>query len=193
CSRAKRRTIGDKNPGRASPFPREGAVGIAGLGIDGDPGAATVVRLGAMAGFPAAGAAPAATAVAFCFSAGAAATAPDAGLAAVSPDLRMTAISTPTGTVVPSSTVIDPIVPSVGAGTSTVILSVMISTTGSSLRTVSPVFLSHFEIVPSAMLSPSWGTTMLTGTFSSCSERETALAPRLRSAEFRPLLLGVEP
>src|SRR5262249_5164669 len=95
--------------------------------------------------------------------------------------------------VCPSSTVMAPIVPSLGAGTSTVILSVMISTTGSSLRTVSPAFLSHFEIVPSAMLSPSCGTTMLTGTLSSCSKRETALAARPRSLEFGPLLFRVEP
>ncbi len=43
------------------------------------------------------------------------------------------------------------------------ILSVMISTIGSSFAIGSPTFFSHLPIVPSTTLSPSWGTTMVTG------------------------------
>ena len=83
--------------------------------------------------------------------------------AAVSPAAASTPISVPTSTVVPSGIAIDVRMPSAGDGISTLILSVWISTSGSSLRTRSPTALSHLETVPSATLSPSWGTTMETG------------------------------
>ncbi len=47
--------------------------------------------------------------------------------------------------------------PSNGDGTSAFTLSVTTSTSGSYLSTWSPGCLSHFPIVPSATLSPSWG------------------------------------
>ncbi len=61
------------------------------------------------------------------------------------------------------------------------ILSVMISTMGSSLAMGSPSFLSHLPTVPSTTLSPSCGTTIVTGIPSSESELvRDGFADRLR-------------
>ena len=46
-------------------------------------------------------------------------------------------------------------------GTSALTLSVTTSTSGSYLATWSPGCFSHFPIVPSATLSPSWGIVTL--------------------------------
>ena len=51
--------------------------------------------------------------------------------------------------------------PSNGEGTSALTLSVTTSTSGSYLSTWSPGCFSHFPIVPSATLSPSWGIVTL--------------------------------
>ena len=54
--------------------------------------------------------------------------------------------------------------PSKGDGTSALTLSVMTSSSGSYLATVSPGCFSQLPIVPSATLSPSWGiVTLATG------------------------------
>ena len=53
----------------------------------------------------------------------------------------------PIFTSTPSSTFISVIEPALGAGTSTVILSVSISTNGSSASNESPTFLSHLDTV----------------------------------------------
>src|SRR5207249_497828 len=112
--------------------------------------------------------------------AGAAVAAPGAAagraVAVASPPLASTPISVPTRTVVPSGTRICWSVPSAGDGISTLILSVWISTSGSSLRTRSPTALSHFDTVPSATLSPSWGTTI---------ETDMRLPPRPGSPRLR--------
>ena len=71
--------------------------------------------------------------------------------------VSMMAISALFGTVVPSSARISRRVPSNGDGTSAFTLSVMTSSRGSYLATWSPGCLSHFPMVPSATLSPSWG------------------------------------
>src|SRR5207237_2156820 len=89
--------------------------------------------------------------------------APAGAAEALSPTPASTAISVPTSTVVPSATRILLSVPSPGEGISTLILSVWISTSGSSLRTRSPSALSHLATVPSATLSPSCGTTIEIG------------------------------
>ena len=73
----------------------------------------------------------------------------------------MTAISALFGTVAPSSARISRRMPSNGDGTSALTLSVMTSTSGSYLATWSPGCFSHFPIVPSATLSPSWGIVTL--------------------------------
>jgi hypothetical protein len=75
--------------------------------------------------------------------------------AAVKPGASSTQISVPTGTVLPSSTTIRPTTPSSGDGTSTLTLSVMTSTSGSSRATASPTCLSHRPMVPSVTDSPS--------------------------------------
>ena len=62
----------------------------------------------------------------------------------------------------PSSTLISDIEPALGAGTSTVILSVSISTKGSSASNESPTFLSHLDTVASVIDSPSVGTVSYT-------------------------------
>ena len=87
-----------------------------------------------------------------------------AGVATValpSSAVSITAISALFGTVAPSSTRISRRIPSYGEGTSAFTLSVMTSSSGSYFATVSPGFLSHFPIVPSATLSPSWGMVTL--------------------------------
>src|SRR6202022_888566 len=72
-------------------------------------------------------------------------------------DSSITAISVPTVTVAPSWTLISLSTPVSGAGTSALTLSVMISTRPSYFLTWSPGFLSHFEMVPSVIDSPSCG------------------------------------
>src|SRR5262249_42161067 len=118
-------------------------------------GAAAAVAAGASAGASGFGGAggPAAAAAAL---AAAAAT----GTAVASQAPPIWPISVPTRTVVPSGTRMLDRVPSAGEGISTLILSVWISTRGSSLRTLSPTALSHLATVPSATLSPSCGTTI---------------------------------
>jgi hypothetical protein len=74
--------------------------------------------------------------------------------------MRATTVLIPT--VFPSSTRISESTPAAGDGISASTLSVEISNSGSSRFTVSPIFLSHFVTVPSAMLSPIWG--MITST-----------------------------
>jgi hypothetical protein len=59
-----------------------------------------------------------------------------------------------TGTVCPSVTSTSASTPDVGDGISASTLSVEISKIGSSRFTVSPTFLSHRDIVPSAIDSP---------------------------------------
>src|SRR6184192_214715 len=72
-------------------------------------------------------------------------------------DSSITAISVPTVTVVPSFTLISFSTPASGAGTSAFTLSVITSTSPSYFLTWSPGCLSHFEIVPSVIDSPSCG------------------------------------
>src|SRR3990170_707280 len=74
---------------------------------------------------------------------------------AASPSI--TANSVPTDTVAPSGTRILVSVPEATDGTSVSTLSVEISNSGSSSSTVSPPAFSHFRIVPSTTVSPSWG------------------------------------
>ena len=58
----------------------------------------------------------------------------------------------------PSFTLIEDREPELGAGTSTVILSVSISTRASSTSKDSPTFFNHLDTVASVMDSPSVGT-----------------------------------
>ena len=69
----------------------------------------------------------------------------------------MVAMAWPGVTVAPSSTEMVS-TPSAGDDTSTATLSVSISTSSSSFLTVSPLFLVHLPMVPSATLSPMVGT-----------------------------------
>lgn len=64
----------------------------------------------------------------------------------------------PTPTVSPSLAMISERTPEVGAGTSTVTLSVSSSTSGSSALTASPGFLNHLPMVASVTDSPRVGT-----------------------------------
>ena len=89
--------------------------------------------------------------------------------------VSMMAISALFGTVAPSSARISLRTPSNGDGTSALTLSVMTSSSGSYFATVSPGCLSHFPIVPSATLSPSWGIVTF-ATFAAPSDRLVALA-----------------
>src|SRR3954465_9690193 len=75
------------------------------------------------------------------------------GTAAVS----IRASTTPTSTVLPTSTRISVTRPVAGAGTSVSTLSVEISTTVSSASTQSPTRFFHSTIVPSATDTPIWG------------------------------------
>ncbi len=109
-----------------------------------------------------------ATAVAPRAAACAAAVPAPRGVAAAPVTSSISAISTLYGTVCPSSTSIRRRIPSKGDGTSALTLSVMTSSSGSSLATLSPGCLSHFPIVPSATLSPSWGIVTLATYRSSC-------------------------
>lgn len=80
-----------------------------------------------------------------------------AGAAAPAPVTRWK-ITSPTGTVTPSSTRRLEMVPAAGAGTSTVALSVITSTTGWCSSTEAPSSTSHWTISPSAMPSPISGS-----------------------------------
>ena len=77
--------------------------------------------------------------------------------------VSITAIGVPVATVVPSVTSIFASVPPKGEGISTFTLSVMISTNGSKRSTGSPGCLSHLPMVPSYVLSPSWGIVTSVG------------------------------
>ena len=68
----------------------------------------------------------------------------------------------PTSTVVPTSTTISATRPAAGDGTSVSILSVEMSTIGSSYATQSPGCLRHSTIVPSETETPIWGMTTST-------------------------------
>ena len=73
------------------------------------------------------------------------------------PAPSITATTVFTCTVSPSANRISLSTPATGAGISASTLSVEISKSGSSFRTVSPVFLSHLVMVPSKIDSPIWG------------------------------------
>src|SRR5437588_12223626 len=75
----------------------------------------------------------------------------------------MIATTAPTGATSPACTLMAAIVPAAIAGTSIETLSVSISNRLSPGFTLSPAFTNHFEIVPSATVSPSCGirTSML--------------------------------
>src|SRR5919108_162660 len=88
---------------------------------------------------------------------GAAGGAPPAAPAPAEPSSLTSARSVPTGTVWPSWTRIFSTVPATGEGTSVSTLSVEISKSGSSRSISSPSCFSHFRIVPSTIVSPSWG------------------------------------
>src|SRR5579871_1718829 len=77
--------------------------------------------------------------------------------------VSISAISAPTFTVSFSLTRIFASLPENGDGISSVILSVMISTSGSSFFTVSPSFLSQRPTVPSLTDSPNCGIVILVG------------------------------
>ncbi len=77
--------------------------------------------------------------------------------------VSMRAITVPTSTVLPSSARISARVPASGDGMSASTLSVEISRIDSSRLTSSPIALSHFVIVPSAIDSPICG--IMTSTF----------------------------
>ena len=64
----------------------------------------------------------------------------------------------PTATSFPASTLILSSIPALGAETSRVILSVSISTSGSSIWKLSPSFFNHFATVASVIDSPKVGT-----------------------------------
>ena len=81
----------------------------------------------------------------------------DFGTAAAAPS-PITPSTAPTATVAPSLTRISESTPATLAFTSSVVLSVSISTKGSSTVTASPAFLSHFATVASVTDSPSAGT-----------------------------------
>ena len=71
----------------------------------------------------------------------------------------------PTGTVLPSSTMMRPSVPSAVASTSALTLVDSISTSGSPLTTGSPMVLSHLTTWPSFIPMPHCGRIMLPGIF----------------------------
>src|SRR5690625_3571487 len=100
---------------------------------------------------------PAAGASAASAAAGAAASAGSAGVSATSPS-SMWATASPISALSPSAFSSFTTVPEAGAGISSVALSVSISTTGSSRRTVSPSFFSHVPMNTSAIDSPTDGT-----------------------------------
>src|SRR5690242_14299183 len=77
----------------------------------------------------------------------------------VSPGAPISATTLSTGTVSPSRAVILSSTPAAGDGISASTLSVEISNSGSSRSTVSPTFLFHRTIVPSAIDSPICGMT----------------------------------
>ncbi len=89
---------------------------------------------------------------------GAAAGAPPPAGASPWAPIRPTTVFT--STVSPSWWRISVRVPAAGAGISASTLSVEISNRGSSRSTVSPTFLSHLVMVPSARDSPIWGMMM---------------------------------
>src|SRR5882762_1254535 len=77
--------------------------------------------------------------------------------AAFSPAPEITATTAPTGTVSPAATLIALSTPAEIAGTSIDTLSVSISNRLSPGFTASPALTNHFEILPSATVSPSCG------------------------------------
>ncbi|CAB4544762.1 unannotated protein [freshwater metagenome] len=110
--------------------------------------------------------------------AGAAAGAAGAG-APASSAAPMTASSAPTSTVASSSAVMDRSTPATGEGISVSTLSVEISNKGSSMATVSPMFLSQRVTVPSVTLSPSCGIVTETGIGLGTPSCWTFVKPRL--------------
>src|SRR3990172_6088411 len=97
-----------------------------------------------------------------------------------SPGARMMPISAPTATTVPSGTRIFPRTPASDAGSSTLILSVMISTTVSSLAMRSPSDFIQWPTVPSTTLSPICGITIGVGINVSFSTNRSDQFTRLR-------------
>jgi hypothetical protein len=80
---------------------------------------------------------------------------------AAAPAVAITKITSPTLAIAPSATFVDFIVPAAGDGISTVALSVITSTTGSSTATASPAFLIQRTISPSWTPSPMSGNLIL--------------------------------
>ena len=170
CSRRRRRTAGVMRASGSAPAMGAVATGaVAMAAAAGTLAVAAAISLGPRSSLPAGpadgGGVVGAVAAASAFGA-AAAVAGAAGVAAAavpapSSDVSMTAISALFGTVAPSSARISRRMPSKGDGTSALTLSVITSTSGSYLSTWSPGCLSHFPIVPSATLSPSWGIVTL--------------------------------
>ena len=111
-------------------------------------------------------------------AAGAGAGAAGAGVPASSA-APMTASSAPTSTVASSSAVMDRSTPATGDGISVSTLSVEISNKGSSMATVSPMFLSQRVTVPSVTLSPSCGIVTETGIGLGTPSCWTFVKPRL--------------
>src|SRR5450759_1060169 len=141
-------------------FEAEGAPCTAGAAAGAGGGAAAgAAGVGDLAGGCAGGASGAGTvaSVAGAFAAGAGASAGAAGAAGFSPASPMRPTIVLIATVSPGLTRISTSVPAAGEGISASTLSVEISNSGSSRPTMSPTFLSHLVIVPSAMDSPICG------------------------------------
>src|SRR6478672_11675507 len=187
CSRNSRRTAGvilaSGSPlaGAAVRAGADAATGGATGGTDGtDAGTSAAGVDSSEPAGPRAGSLPAASVVEATWPDAAAAPAPSAaGASAEAPSsaVSMMAISAAFGTVAPSSTRISLRTPSNGDGTSALTLSVMTSRSGSYLATWSPGCLSHFPIVPSATLSPSWGIVTF-ATFAGPPGRRVSGVPR---------------
>ncbi len=126
------------------------------------PGCSTVVSPDSSPASPGALSATCASLSASVFGGSASASLPLAPLlvAAVSPPptpVSMRASTTPTSTVVPTSTRISLSVPDAGDSTSVSILSVEIEQMISSRSTLSPTAFFHSTTVPSATETPIWG------------------------------------
>ncbi len=144
CSLAMRRTRGDDR-WRSRPT---GATASAAAGSEASTDAAAAAT-GIVPGCAGVAGAPA--------GAGAAGVAAAGAATGWLPGAPMVATGVLTGTVSPSRAVISSSTPATGDGISASTLSVEISNSGSSRSTVSPTFLIHRTIVPSAIDSPIWG------------------------------------
>ncbi len=173
--------VGGAGGAGAGPSIGAGVVGL-GAGFAAAAGEAAPSAWGAGAcGAPACGAG--ACGAGACDAAACDAAACGADAAGCSPASPMTATTVLIATVCPSLTLISTSVPATGDGISASTLSVEISKIGSSRLTVSPTFLSHFVMVPSAIDSPICGmmTWVDMGSFSSPTNAREA-RPRPRTA-----------